>query len=328
MKKFVLFVFTALALETAVFGISDGLISESSGTEPESPVLAVQVPPVMPVYRIEDGLYPAPVVESLQSAMTADSENILPGLRSDFTRAVHAVAEGQLANVEAFSKWYYGYINNYVKLIKTITGSLEKYELENFERIINKGVNTGNLAAAFTRYNDMARERYVFYADELQKSRVMPDTPVIILETMTGAEFFAPFTVIQTLDNISGAFDPDTESFIDRDSIFGQALGAFGVVTQGAGIFFTTRKIFTSISSKYFGKLAVEIVVRLVGKTVLDTSGFIIGGPVGVVAGVILSEILDMGVNAGEELLFSGKLKSDIRAAILAERDRLLAAVW
>jgi hypothetical protein len=320
-----------------------------------SRLFAEDLPAPIPVYEVEGSLYNASAIESLRAAMAVDSEKLLAQMQAGLTAAVKAQTGARLANTDTFLDWYFGYLTSYNKAIKTITGSIEKWEEENFDRIINSGVDTDIIPQQIAVYQKMVMDHIISYSTSLQNSRVNDaEANTIITGTMNAAELFAPFSVLQALDNTAAAFGIDASDFLNSGaSIVSKALSGLQLVTfpllattkpivsKGAGVVINaTKKLFTKFAGKYFGKAAAAIAGKIGGKTIAGAAakagggaaaGAVIGGPVGffigLAAGIIIDFGLDVGINKLDELLNRDKMKAEIESAIRAEQESLLAGI-
>jgi hypothetical protein len=338
MKKLIPLFAVALALVLPVSLSSFSLQAEDSALP-------------IPVYEIEGSLYHADAADSIRTAMTANSEQVISRMRSDISSVVERQTSARLANVDAFLDWYFGYLTSYEKAVRTISGSIEIWEEENFDRIINTGVDTATIPEKFAMYQKEVMNLAASYAVLLRESRAGDNGEQTALAgTMDTAEFFAPFTAMRVLDSIAVGMGLETKSFLTGNAALlsrvfsGIQLASFPplvvatkpVVSNGVK---TVKALFSKLSGKYFGKALAKIAAGAATKTVGKAAatggaaviGGLLGGPVGLGIGIAVGIIADLGIDYGanklNELWNRDKMKVELETAILAEQDSLLAAL-
>jgi hypothetical protein len=193
----------------------------------------------IPVVRLDEDFYSAAAVAALQKAMTKVSDTLWPQAKKEITAAMDTITQTRIRNITPCLDWWYGWLNSYIKTAKEITKTIDEYQITNFEKYLERGVDTGALVSTVNRYDDITLRFGNLFTYFLGESAVYnEDIIAAVQETnevkeITAEDFFAPYMLAHKINSVEAELGLE---------INGRQSGVVGRLLNGAALVFTAKE--------------------------------------------------------------------------------------
>jgi hypothetical protein len=171
------------------------------------PEAALEVLPLSATAIYIDGMpYDAAAVETLQSLMRQNSNELILNIRSDLTNDVNMQFNKCISNVDSYLDWYYGYMTGFARAGEMIKGAIDRnrtaaeavqeFMIKNYVERIGNGMSFQNFVTILQRYRDITLEQAFIYASVLEDCIIEYDDWTESTGDITGNDYMASFIVV------------------------------------------------------------------------------------------------------------------------------------
>jgi hypothetical protein len=315
-------------------------------------------PPVKPeIVSIEGRLFDAYSVTAIRRHMARSSDTLWAAIGADITETITAQYNQRMANVDSFLDYNYNWlVDNYVKVFRTLTGTSEEWMQSKFVEFIEAGIDESALVNKIAVYDQQLSVSFGVFYLLLTECAVPDDTAEIYTaeQEMSFEECFSPFLVLQKMRELESSLGIEiispvwansglgskvlhaisplffTKEIVDKIKIAlipGKAAAKKLGQKIAAGAVQST--IFKSLIAKLGASTAARAGAGAAAKAGAGIAGGLIGGPAGVIIGVggviAVEAIISFSSTKLDELFNRKKLKAEIEAVILADKNNIFA---